>query len=383
MERDDGANLFVLEGVLIGLLLLGAAFTVQSFQTSSSQDGRPRAELARLTGDILLVLEGLDDGNGTSLLDRYLMESYHCAFDAVPSALDCDGTRSKNLSLRIENYLPLGGGYAVNVGNGFATRELYRSTLPQGEAVSSSITFGPAWNLTFLASEFSCYDASTTLNVTAVPIDGGVVAWARHANATVGSTEMAGTRAQDPRWWNVTIPTATRPASGTVVANVTGNASFPGATSYASCDLVGLGPTLRAALAITPFSAAPMTVSLGASTSFSTDLAQIAAIPGVTVTASNVTVYEPLAPRGMTPDTWIEAGRITLSGATARSGSWTVPAEALYGAHPTLLRVGLNLGSTQVELRRVAVVQIALPTGEVPIDAPYRVALQTWIADWG
>lgn len=383
LERDDGANLFVLEGVLIALIMLGAAYAVQSLQDPASPDVRPRAELERLTHDILIVLEGLDDGNGTSLLDRYLAEQFHCALDATPSTIDCDGARSKNLSIKVEHYLPLGGGYAVSVSNGFGSRELYRSPLPQSESVSSSVAFGPEWNLTFVATELSCYDAATQLNATLVPIARSAVPYARWGNVTVSGAESEGVAAHTARWWNVTVP-ATRPATGTLVANVTSNdTSLPGAASYGSCDLLGLGATLRAALALTPFTAAPSTIPIGTSTIFSTELGEIAAIPGVAITAANVTVYEPLPPRGTTAETYIETARIALSGSSSRSGSWTVPADTLYGAHPALLRVGIEIGSTQVELRRVAVIQIGLPSGEVPIDPPYRVSLQTWLADWG
>lgn len=382
MARDEG-NLFVLEGVLISLILLGAAYTVSSIHQSSLDSVRPRAELDRLARDTLMVLDGLDDGNGTSLLDLYLAQQFHCALDAVPSTDDCHGRRSKNLSIKIDSYLPLGAGYAIAVGNGAGIRDLYRSPLPQGEAVAASISTALEWNVTFAVSELSCYDAASDVNLTLVPIDRGALSWGRWGNVTVGATETAGERAFTARWWNVTLPAATRPATGTFVANVTGNASLPGASSYGSCSIAPSAAALRDAIRVTPFSAAPVRVPLGGQSVFSVDITEIAAVPGASITEANVTVYEPLPPRGESPDTYVEAGRVALSGGSVRTGTWLPSPSTLYGSHPALLRVGVSVDGATVELRRVLVLDVALPSGEVPIDPPYRVSLQAWLADWG
>lgn len=380
----DGGNLFVLEGILISLILLGAAYAVRSLHDAAVEDIRPRAELERLAHDMLTVLDGLDDGNGTSLLDLYLAEALHCALDASPSPDDCFGARSKNLSLKIDNYLPLGAGYALGVGNGLAVRDIYRSPLPQTESVSASLAVEVEWNTTFLVSELSCYDSASDVNLTLVPIDQGALPWSRWGNVTIGSTEFAGERAFTARWWNVTLPSAARPAGATVVANLTGNATLPGSSSYAACALGGAADALRDATRATSFHATPPVVPVASATTLSAELGEIAAIPGVSIVDSNVTVFEPLSPRDDAPDTWIEAARVVLTGTTTRTGAWTPSPSAFFGAHPALLRVGVDLGGgVEVELRRVLVLDVALPTGGVPVDAPYRVTLQTWMADWG
>jgi len=368
----------------MGLLILGAAYTVSSMHQTSVDAVRPRTELGRLVGDGLTVLDGLDDGNGTSLLDLYLAQAFHCAKDAIPDPDDCDEGRSENLSLKLESYLPIGAGYAIGLGNGAAVHEIYRLHLPQGEAVSTSRSIGLTWNLTFVASEFSCYEAGMDANFTLIPIDRGALSWARHANLTYGTTEVAGERAYDAEWWNVTLPDATRPAQGTFLANTSGNATLRGATEYGSCGLSGAGPALRAALREVLFTAEAPSVGVGSALRFDADLSAIAALPGVTLGTARVDVYEPIPSQGGTPDTWIPAGAAALTGATPqRSGTWDVEGHTLYGAHPALLRIPVTIGTESVELRKVMVVEVGLPTGEIPIDAPYRVTVQAWMPDWG
>lgn len=384
MERDDG-NLFVLEATMISLILLGAAYAVQGLQDSSQPQARPRAELSRLVDDALSVLAGLDTGNGT-LLDLYLAEAIHCATDPSPSADDCDGARSRNLSMKLDSYLPLGGGYAVGLGNGGAVREIYRSPMPQGEGVSSSQTFAPNWSLAFAYTEMSCYDAGTDVNATLLPIARGAKAWSQKANVSVTgvAAEVEAVRAHDPLAWNVTLSSATRPASGTVTANFTGNFSFNGSTTYASCAHGGATAALRTALAQIPFTASAPSVPITSSVTFSADLGPLATlVPDAVVSAANVTLVEPIPARLGSADSWVVAARVPLAGGTVRTGTWTPAETSLYGAHPALLRVGLDLGGVPIELRKAIVVRVALPTGEVPIDPPYRATLQAWLADWG
>lgn len=382
MERDSG-NLFALEGVLIALILLGAAYAVRPMQDSSLDAVRPRTELGRLASDVLIVLDGLDDGNGTTLLDLYMAESFHCAFDATPAPTDCDGARSKNLSVKLEGYLPLGAGYAIELDNGIGSRELYRSPQPRGESVAAAFGYAPEWNVTFLVTELSCYDPGTDINVTMVPIDRSASRWTRWGNVTVGSAETAGERAIWPRGWNATLAGATRPATGTILANVTGNATLEGATTYGSCAIGARFDDIVTALRATPFAPSATIVPLGTPVSFDADLTQLLAVPGVSVDAVNVSIFDPLPARNGTPDSWIAAGRIALTGGAARTGSWTPDEATLYGLHPALLRVGITIAGTQVELRRVATLDIALPTGQVPIDPPYRASLHAWLPDWG
>lgn len=365
----------------MGLLILGAAYAVSTLQQSSVEAVRPRTELERLIGDGITVLAGLED-NGTSLLDLYVAQALHCAVDASPSQDECDGRRSENLSIKVESYLPLGAGYAVGLGNGAAVREIYRSPLPQGEAVSTSRTVAFEWNLTFVASELSCYESAMDVNLTLIPIASGAPAWARYANVTVDGVETAGARAFTPDWWNVTLPAATRPGSGTVVVNATSNATLNGTTSYAACEIGGAGPLLRTALRDTQFASTAPTIPIGGELGFEVDLSPIAAVAGVTIGAASVDVYEPVPPRP-TVDGWLDPSTVTLTGGMTRVGTWDVPGHSLYGTHVALLRIPVTVAGQDVELRKPIVFDVGLASGEVPIDPPYRVTLQAWLPDWG
>lgn len=369
---------------MVSLILLGAAYAVQGLQDPSVSAVRPRAELSRLVDDALSVLAGLDTGSGTAL-DLYLAEAIHCQTDPAPSENDCDDARSENLSIKLESYLPVGAGYAVGLGNGGAVREIYRSPMPQGEAVSSSRTFAPNWSLAFAYTEFSCYDAGTDVNATFIPIARASAAWAQKANVSVAgmASEIEAVRAHDALQWNVTLPSATRPAVGTLVANFSANFSFNGSTSYASCAHGGATLALRDALQAIPFTATAATVPITSSIGFTADLSTLAAVPGALILDANVTLVEPMPARLDGPDTWVTAKRVALDGGAVRSGTWSPDPTSLYGAHPALLRVGIELYGVEIELRKAIVVNVALPTGEVPIDPPYRATLQAWLPDWG
>lgn len=374
----DVASTHVLEAVILALILLGAAYSVSTMQAAGDEQVRPRVSLQAIAEDTLVVLEGLADDRG-SLLGLYVQDGFHCAYDVVPSALDCDGTRSANMSLKLQTYLPTGSGYAYGLSNGVTTRILYRSAVPEGETVSASRTFVPDWNMTFLQSELSCYDAAPDVNLTATPIWHGMVATPEHVNVTVGTLAGNGTRLEDGAW-NVSLPAATRPASGTILANVTSDdGSFPGAASYGSCDLVGTSAVV-AALRAASFSV-PTSAPVGGTAVFTFDITSLASVAGLTVASVNATVYAPLAPRGVEPDTYVPVGVVAMDG-TAGTATWSVPAENLYGAHPVKLTVRIQVGTVTLDAYRVAILQVALPTGEVPIDPPYRAVVQAWFPDW-
>ncbi|HVM45928.1 MAG TPA: hypothetical protein VM582_08345, partial [Candidatus Thermoplasmatota archaeon] len=193
-------------------------------------------------------------------------------------------------------------------------------------------------------------------------------------------------------WWNATIAAASRPASGDVRTNATGSGAFasttfPGFTSYGQCAHGGtLTDVLRANLAAATLASSPPTAPVSSKVTFSADVGGI--VGGTTnlfVQSASVTVYEPLPSRNNSADTWIRAGSpVALAPAGSMwTGTWTVPAETLYGAHPALLRIViLTEAGTTFELRRATIVHVALPTGEVPIDPIYRVSLQAWLPDW-
>lgn len=383
-RRRDSANLFVLESIIIAMVLLGAAYAVSSLRGSSLENVRPRTELERVTTDVLTVLAWLDDGNKTPLLDVHLLEALHCAKDQPASTLDCHGTRSKNLSIKLDNYLPLGGGYALGLGNGVATREIYVSPLPQGEAVSSSRGFAPSWNTSFVYADFSCYPAGVDIHATLIPIDRGRVVATTSAKVKVAEREYAAVASGIPKWYDVTVNDP-RPAAGDVRASAAlGSITFPGLTAYTQCSHNGRSAELKTALDAVTFSADAASVPVASTLGFEADLAAIEALPGVVVDGATVTVYEPLPTRINGADTWIQAGgaMALTNGPGARTATWTAPADSLYGTHPALLRISARVDGNPVEMRRVVLVDVALHTGEVPIDAPYRAVLRTWLADW-
>lgn len=380
MERDDG-NMLVLEAMLISLILLGAAYGVQTLQgTRATEQERPRQQLTKLATDALVLLEGLDL-NG-SLLDVYVAEAHHCARDTSPAATDCDIRRPRNLSFRLDSYLPTGAGYQVSLGNGVGDRILYTSPYPRGEAVATSLTYTPSWNHTFVAPELSCYEAGMDVNVSMLPLLRGRTTNATWANVTVGATEWSGIAAHAPRWWNVTLPAATRPVSGTIEANVTGRAWLNGSTTYASCSMGGIGSSIVTAMRQASFAPTATSVPLGQEVGFTADLVALGALPGVSIASVNVSLYEPLPPR-VAPNTWSRAAVLDTSGTTTRTATWEVPSDSLYGTHVAVMSIALDVGATRVVAHKLTTVDVALPSGHVPIDPPYRAVLQAWFPEWG
>lgn len=379
MERDEG-NLYVLEGVLIALMLLGAAYGVGTLRGSSLDQERPRESLAKTAHDGLVVLQGLEEGNGT-LLDLFIREAIHCVGDVAPSALQCDGERPRNLSFRIDSYLPKGGGWSLKMSNGIAKREIYDTPLPGRESVASSLSYGPTWNGTFVATELSCYQAGMDVRATFVPLDRAMIARPTSGKASAGALEVALTPAATDGWWEGTFPALTRPDAADVLANFSGGkARVPGATSYDECNLDGKGIALVTALRASTFAPSSTTVPIGSSVDFVSDLAALDAVAETSVQSATVTIYEPIGPRLNESDTWIPAAVIPFNAGVA---TWEPDTSSFYGTRIAMMKAVLNVDGNLVEARRIAQIQVALPTGEVPIDPPYRAILHVWMADWG
>lgn len=380
MEADEG-SVHVLEAVILAMVLLGAAYSVTALRDTGGVTDQPRVKLKALTQDALVVLSGLTDTRGT-LLEVFMLESYHCASGIVPSGhFDCALDRSANMSLKLEHYLPTGAGYTYGISNGVDERILYRSLLPEGETVTASLPFVPDWNVTYLTPQMSCYDLGMDVVTLAVPIWHGMRADPTQLNLTTGAVNT--TAALDANGvWRATLPALTRPAAATLYADVTAtDGSYPGQTQYGSCDLDGLGPTLLTALAATTFDV-PASVPIGEEVAIQYDLSALQGVAGALITSANVTLYEPLAPHGQRADAYVPLGVATLDEIDGTT-SWRVPTWSLYGAHPATLSVRVVAPSgAVVDLHRVDVIDVALPTGQVPIDAPYRVFLQAWFPDW-
>gem|GEM_PF-4868851 len=373
-----------LEAVMVALIVLGAAYSVVTLRAVSQTHDKPRANLEKLAADSLTVLNGLVDANGT-MLDQALTEQYHCSRDVSPSTTTCATGRADNITEKLQFYLPPGAAYAIAIDNGIQAREIYRASTPAGEAVGASYAFVPAWNFTFVASELSCYDPGMPLNATLLPI-----AHARSVNAsrvvlTLGATGVNVTaNATGSGRWNATFAAAARPASGTLVANATAarNAgTFPGLATYGSCALGATGNATVTALRQDSLTL-PASAPIGQAATLRANLTHLAAVSGATLLSSNLTVYEPIPDRPGEADTWIPATTIALGSGSTPSATWTPPDDALFGAHPVVLRALMQAGGVTYEARLVGILPVALPSGVVPLDPPYRAVLQAWFGDW-
>lgn len=381
----DAASTHVLEAMILASILFGAAYSVTVMRDGSGVTARPREKLEALAEDALIVLEGLSEARGT-FLELFLTEGYHCSIE-LQTAVDaeaCLGVRSANLSLKIESYLPDGAGYAYGVGNGVAQRVLYRSYLPEGETVVASRALVPDWNLTFMAPEMSCYEAGMDVTILSVPLWHGALATPLELNHTAsGAPNATAAEDGDSGVWRATLPAASRGAAATVVADANAtDGTYPGATEYASCDLAGTGAALVAALRASTFDVTAV-APVGGVATITFDLTGLGAVAGIAPLFANVTFFDPVPPHGPNPDAYVPLATVALPALTDGTLAWTVPPESLYGAHPALLTVTARVPSgALVELHRIEILQVALPSGEVPIDPPYRVFLQAWFPDW-
>lgn len=385
--RGDHAHLQVLEAILVTLVMLGAAYAVVTLRVPASETDRTRERLEQTARDALTVLAGLSEANG-SMLDLGVTESIHCDRDGASPGVACHGNRSSNLSFRLESYLPKGAGYALLLGNGVGERELFRQGVPSGEAVSASFSYLPDWNLTFVVPELSCYEPSMDVNLTMVAVRHGAVASLSSAGVRADNGAVAAAvPAYRDGWWNATLDDLARPSAGVAAAEVVGKrGTYWGAASYQSCNLGGLGPLVRTGLLNSRLTVATPTVPIGSEARFDVDLSALASVPGVVVSAANVTVYEAIPARGNLSDGWAAAALLDLPSGGSGIARWSVPSDALYGAHLVVVRAGLviDVAGTPVgvEARIPALVHVALASGTVPVESPYRAVVQAWFPDW-
>lgn len=366
--------------MILAMLLLGAAYGVMQLGATPVASERPRIRMQDLASDALTVLSGLRLGNG-SALDHHLAEAYHCAYHPTPSPGDCDGARSANLSLKLDHYLPQGAGYAYALGNGVETRVLYSSYLPEGETVTATRSIVPEWNATFVVPDLSCFEPTMAANVTMLPLRRGAIASPTQLNLTAGPATYAA-NATASGAWNLTLDAATRPASSVVRVEAPGSEdTLDGVARLDTCDLGSRGDEIVAALRNATLLPAVPTVPVGSDAPFVYAFPHLAAVPDVAIVSANLTLYAPLPARS-DPDTYVPVHIAELGAALAGTTTWSVPADSLYGVHPAILAVGLDVDGADVTAHVLTWVTVALPTGEVPIDPPYRVILQAWFPDW-
>lgn len=371
--------------MIVALLLLGAAYAVLGVRSSAPGTDRTRSELQRLASDAVTVLGGVRDDRGRAL-DLDLLEAIHCSYDITPSTTSCLDGMGANLSLKIGSYLPSGTAYAIFLDNGFAAREVFDTGAPVGEAVSSSVAYAPDWNFTFVIPELSCYDTRMAVNATLVPVVNGAFAAVTSGHVLLdddaGSTAIASTTLTGA--WNVSLDLTARPAASDVSAVLTSKRStLPGVGHYASCVMdSGVANATMYALRNASAVASPAIVSAGDAVALSANLAPLAAVSGITIGPSWVTVYDPLPGRPNQADTWVVSENASLPTGTTPSTTWDVPMSAAFGVHLVVVSTNVTIGSTTFQARSLTTVTVALPSGVVPIEPPYRVELQVWSRDW-
>jgi hypothetical protein len=361
----DQGNLQVVEAMMVAMLLLGAAYGVLTFSLPTSQADRTRGELGRIVSDGLTVLAGLKGERGSEL-------------DA--GILDAMQGNNSNLTLKLGSYLPSGVAYAVLLDNGAQQRDVVRAAVPPGEAVTSTVGFSPDWNLTFVTTELSCYDAGMAVNATLLPIVHGTVVNASSGGGKIDGTPVAGERsAALPGAWNLTLTSP--PATGTITASMTArSATVPGSASYASCNLGGPAAGAAIVTALRSATVTAGTAPVGGTLMFDVDTTGLLGV--ATMTGASLWVYEPLPAVGGAPDGYAAAAVLPVTPGVTASVPWDVPSTSLYGAYPVVLRVNLTAAGSPVQARVLTFAQVALPSGVVPIEPTYRIALQAWFRDW-
>lgn len=391
MRGDDRANMVAFEGLVVALILLAAIYTTMNMTQATTDSTVSRRELQTMASDALIVLAGLRESRGP-ILDVSMAEAMDCRSGQNPPPDLCDGTRPNNLSYRLEGYLPEGAGYSIALDNGVEVRTLHTKTGTGGERVSASYAFTPDWNFTFLSTDLSCHEADMSVNVTLIPMRNGDSPDPRYIDAEAAGVTTNATASPTAGLWNATLePSA---IGETLHARVNASrGAYEGSTQSAACDLGGAGWTLRDALNLsvgTALSANGLaTAPLGEDVTFVHDFRAVEQlVPNATLVSVDATLYEPIPGRQGVPDAYIVADTIALGSDWSGTSTWTMPQDSLYGHHPVLLSAHLEVpnssgGTTMLEARIVTLLTVALPSGVVPIEPPYRAVLEVWMPDWG
>lgn len=386
---DDRGNMIAFEGLLVAMILLAAVYAGVALQEPATAPTTPRRELALAASDALVVLDGLREPRGR-VLDVSLTEALDCIAGTTPPATLCDGTRPNNLSARLDGYLPQGARYSLSLDNGAEVRHLFGAGTTPGERVSASRAFTPDWNMTFVMTDLSCHDPGMDVNVTLVPIWHGDTPAPRFIDAVSGASVVNATADSGGRAWNATLPPSTIGEQVHSRVNAT-RGTLAGSTASASCALGASGWALRGGLNLSTVgvqgplgdAVVPAGGTLGMAYDFS---AILLAIPTATLHEVTATVYEPIAPRPEVADSRVVAGVVPMGASWAGLGEWAVPRSSIYGVHPVAFQANLTVpgasGDIDMSVRLVTTTTIALTSGIVPVDPPYRAVLQVWLPDW-
>ncbi len=381
----DQGNLVALEGVLAALIMLSAVYAVTILRDDAVNPGsNARTGMAMAARDALVVLSGLSEDRG-DLLSVYLAETFECAQGANPSATLCEGGRPSNFTHRLESYLAAGTAYRISIENGLEPRALYATWEPGGERVSAERLFAPDWNVTFVTTDISCHDVKLSVNVTAVSIWHGEPADVQSMNVEWSGGSVAGVASPQPHLWNATLPAAAI-GSDLHARVVATEGPMAGTAGSALCDLAPRSWDLRRGLNMSHVSA-PSVAPIGREAVLTYDFSAIKTkVSDAKIMAVKAIIYEPVPGRPEVAGAFVVAGTVDLPTAWTGTSSWRVPADSLFGMHPVVFVASLDIptaaGKALIDVRLVTTTQVALPSGIVPIETPYRAVLEAWLPDW-
>ncbi|HLE96215.1 MAG TPA: hypothetical protein VI997_02500 [Candidatus Thermoplasmatota archaeon] len=160
LRAARGANLLVLEGIIMALLMVGAVLIVMDTNRDGKQLAATPEGLESLVADALHVLAGLPDED-----ERYggvfLNKAVAAAASGDPSLLEG----------KLKRMLPPGADFNVYLNNGHASRDLLRTRAPSGERVSATLQIVPEWTFSYLVPDFGVVGtAATSVDATVVPV---------------------------------------------------------------------------------------------------------------------------------------------------------------------------------------------------------------------
>lgn len=356
----------VIEAFLCAALILGASAYVATrpAQGPSSVDDA----LDGAATDALGALAGALTSDGEPLFAPLLRHALACSAAADPAA--CMDARPLAVDARLRTYLPPGASFDLALSNGVSALPLRPASAWHGPSSSASVLHAPEDVVGLVVPDLSCQSPSSTLLAEAVFLRAGRAQTSGSVllDAPSGTVETA--RSADV--WRAEIPAG----DGVVLAR---RGSAEAQADLATCDLGALADALPPAIAASGLDTTAATAEIipGREAVIAYDLAALEGLGGVSVERVRLEIHPPLATSG---PLW------TLDAGAAATGevAWTVPDAAPYGCYPVVLRADLALDQppgAQVEARKVGLLCVRLPTGELPVEPLYRIELRAWFPE--
>ncbi|MFA5862265.1 MAG: hypothetical protein WDA16_11285 [Candidatus Thermoplasmatota archaeon] len=370
---DDDGHLIVIEALLFATLLLGAATYVTLLKPAAvlATDNR----LAASADDALFAIVESMNASGESPLDALVRHASICAL--AINVENCLTHRPPTVDARLRAYLAPGTFYDLYLSNGIDKLPLGPASSWSGPAVGASIVYAPQGYDGIVVPWLSCHATGSPFRADAVFVRAGNPRTNGNVIMTLGAQSVAAS--QTGSSWVGEFAAPTDP--GTIRARWNSSAGEAMAEAPVStCDLSTL--TLQNALASVTLEirgAQTANPFPGGDVVLSRNISALAAVEGVSVLGSRVDIYSPLPNNGPL---------LTLTGDASNVSqiTWSIPANALYGCYPTVLRVSLHLALTtpiDVEASRASVFCVALASGHVPFEPLYRVHLRVWMPEMG